>query len=167
MAMNLMGMVKVLAAIICIFFGGCATGVKFPDDQFCILLEENSSEPRGHWSVNVVMPESKVAIRACARPVLCDADFEYAQALNTAMGVGIVIKIKHSAAIELFKLSIRCDDQKLLLLRNGTPIGMSQGISGALQDDLLLIFLENEFGVNEVVDRMNSAIKCYAKMKRE
>lgn len=142
---------------------GCKSTVKWPDDQFYILLEENLNCQSGFWSINVEMPISKIVIRACARPILYDADFEYAQEVNTAIGSGLIIKLKHSAVIELFKLSISCENQKLLLMKNGYPVGMTQEITGAITDDLLLIFLEDDSKTKSIVDTINSNVEFYAK----
>lgn len=137
-------LVNLLFGFVLCIISGCQTSHELPKDHFQFLIEEDLDSQKSLWNVMVRMPVSGAEIEVCANPVLLESDIESVKIVDSSLGKCLVFQLKRSAAISFYKLSIGCENRKLVLVLNGEPIGISTPIQGPVADGNILVFVEYE-----------------------
>ena len=160
---------KWMFALWCVLLlSGCQSKQEWPDNRYCLLLEENPHMPSGRWSIQVQMPVSHLLLDVCANPVLYDVDFESVDTAETALGTCLLVRLKRHAAIEFYKISVGCEQQRLVLLKNNVPIGYSYSISHPMEEGMLLFYLEEEdMSAVDIQEEINKTIILLRKLKNK
>ncbi|MFI5356558.1 MAG: hypothetical protein ACHQ4G_04410 [Opitutales bacterium] len=119
--------------------GGCRTQVADPGPVLVARFLLESDAQRGALAVR--LPVSGVQVRVAPKPVITEYDIVHVIEAKVDLGPCLLFQLTPAAARDVYRLSARNLNRRLLLVLNGEPVGV-RVIDRPLEAGMLFIFLE-------------------------
>lgn len=146
-----------------LFLAGCQSTKELPKSDFKIFIEQSDSA----WSVTATMPMSQVTIPIYPQPIFFATDIDHVSVESSNLGPCLSFYLTRRAAITFYRFSVESLGRKLVLIKDGEPIGLSLPIQDTDFQGAFLIFPEIDPAIlPHLTDELNQIIAQLNRLKR-